>query len=180
MVIALALPTRTLLSRIAGIFSRYRKIILRFIISSQILIYSYGCVSSMTQFDLVCAPSLPCRSLHTTLRGARFMVLILSRVFDQKTWRLIMSLMASQITSLTIVYSPVCSDTDQRKHQTPRHWFLWGTSPVNSPHKRPVTRKMFPFDGVIMGKLSSFLTDVLVLCLTEKWITYRRHVWTPS
>ena len=28
---------------------------------------------------------------------------------------------------------------------------LWvGNSPVNSPHKRPVTRKMFPFDDVIM------------------------------
>ena len=27
--------------------------------------------------------------------------------------------------------------------------------PVNSPHKGPVTRKMFPFDDVIMSKLSS-------------------------
>ena len=25
--------------------------------------------------------------------------------------------------------------------------------PVNSPHKGPVTRKMFPFDDVIMGKI---------------------------
>ena len=25
--------------------------------------------------------------------------------------------------------------------------------PVNSPHKRPVTRKMFPFDDVIMGEM---------------------------
>ena len=44
------------------------------------------------------------------------------------------------------------SGADQRKHQTPRHWplckeFSW---PVNSPYKRPVTRKMFPFDDVIM------------------------------
>ena len=28
--------------------------------------------------------------------------------------------------------------------------------PVNSPHKWPVTRKMFPFDGVIMGMLLAF------------------------
>ena len=29
---------------------------------------------------------------------------------------------------------------------------LWvGNSPVNSPHKGPVTRKMFPFDDVIMN-----------------------------
>ena len=30
------------------------------------------------------------------------------------------------------------------------HWPLWGELPVNSPHKWPVTRKMFPFDDVIM------------------------------
>ena len=37
--------------------------------------------------------------------------------------------------------------------KAPRHWpFLWGIhrEPVNSPHKGPVTRKMFPFDDVIM------------------------------
>ena len=36
--------------------------------------------------------------------------------------------------------------------KAPRHWPLCGefTGPVNSPHKRPVTRKMFPFDDVIM------------------------------
>ena len=65
----------------------------------------------------------------------------------------IMSLMASQITSLTIVYSPVYSGTDQRKHQSSASLvFVRGIhrESVNSPHKRPVTRKMFPFDDVIM------------------------------
>ena len=38
--------------------------------------------------------------------------------------------MASQITSLTIVYSTVYSGADQRKNQTPRHWPLCGNSPV--------------------------------------------------
>ena len=38
----------------------------------------------------------------------------------------IMSPIASQITSLTIVYSTVYSDADQRKHQSSRHWPLWG------------------------------------------------------
>ena len=33
--------------------------------------------------------------------------------------------MASQITSLTIVYSAVYSDADQRKHQNPRVTGLW-------------------------------------------------------
>ena len=65
-----------------------------------------------------------------------------------------MSLMASQITSLTIVYSTVYSGTDQRKHQSPASLaFVWRIhrAPVNSPHKWPVTRKMLPFDDVIMG-----------------------------
>ena len=63
-----------------------------------------------------------------------------------------MDAMASQITSLTIVYSTVYSGADQRKHQSsPSLAFVWGIHrwPVNSPHKWPVTRKMFPFDDVI-------------------------------
>ena len=67
-------------------------------------------------------------------------------------WR-IMGAIASQITSLTIVYSAVYSDTDQRKHQSSASLaFVWGIhrSPVNSPHQWTVTRKMFPFDDVIM------------------------------
>ena len=62
--------------------------------------------------------------------------------------------MASLITSLTIVYSIVNSDADQRKHQsTASLAFVRGIHrwPVNSPHKWPVTRKMFPFDDVIMA-----------------------------
>ena len=65
----------------------------------------------------------------------------------------IMGAMASQITSLTIVYSTVYSGTDQRKHQSSALIaFVWGIHrwAVNSPHKWPVTRKMFPIDGVIM------------------------------
>ena len=85
----------------------------------------------------------------------------------------IMSTMASQINSLTIVYSTVYSSADQRKHQSSaslafvnrlfrcrskktsklgvtgflRGIYQW---PVNSPHKWLVTRKLFPFDDVIM------------------------------
>ena len=64
-----------------------------------------------------------------------------------------MAAMASQITSLTIVYSTVYSGADQSKHQSSASLaFVWGIhrGPVNSPHKWPVTRKMFPFDDVIM------------------------------
>ena len=65
----------------------------------------------------------------------------------------IMEAIASQITSLTTVYSTVHSGGDQSKHQSCASLaFVWGIhrGPVNSPHKRPVTRKMFPFDDVIM------------------------------
>ena len=65
----------------------------------------------------------------------------------------IMDAIASQITSLTIVYSNVYSGADQSKHQSSASLaFVWGIhrGPVNSPHKWPVTRKMFPFDDVIM------------------------------
>ena len=65
----------------------------------------------------------------------------------------IMGTMASQITSLTVVYSTVYSGSDQRKHQSSASLvFVWGIHrwPVNSPLKWPVTRKMFPFDDVIM------------------------------
>ena len=60
----------------------------------------------------------------------------------------IMSTIASQITSLTIVYSLVYPGADQSKHQSSASLaFAWGIhrGPVNSPHKWPVTRKMFPW-----------------------------------
>ena len=65
----------------------------------------------------------------------------------------IMGKMTSQTTSLTIVYSTIYSGADHRKHQSSaslafvRGIHLW---PVNSPHKWPVTRKVLPFDDVIM------------------------------
>ena len=65
----------------------------------------------------------------------------------------IMGAIASQITSLTIVYSTVYAIADQRKHQSSASpAFVRGIHrwPVNSPHKWPVTRKIYPFDDVIM------------------------------
>ena len=65
----------------------------------------------------------------------------------------VMGATASQITSLTIVYSTVYSGADQNKYQSSAslaivrgiHRWL-----VNSLHKWPVTRRMFPFEDVIM------------------------------
>ena len=65
----------------------------------------------------------------------------------------IMGTMACQITSLTIVYPIVYSGAGQSKHQSFASLAFVGgihRGPVNPPHKRPVTRKMLPFDDVIM------------------------------
>ena len=62
--------------------------------------------------------------------------------------------MAFQITSLTIVYSTVYWGADQRKHQSSASLaFVRGIHrwPVNSPHKGPVTQKMFLIDDAIMS-----------------------------
>ena len=59
----------------------------------------------------------------------------------------IMGAMASQITSLKIVYSTICSGSNQRNHQSSASLaFVRGIHrwPVNSPHKGPVTRTMLP------------------------------------
>ena len=72
-----------------------------------------------------------------------------------------MSTMASQITSLAIVYLTIYSG--QRKHQSSaslafvRRIHRW---PVNSPHKWPVTRKMFSFDDVTMLRFVCLIMDV--------------------
>ena len=56
-----------------------------------------------------------------------------------------MTAIASQIASLMIVYSTVYSGADQRKPQSSASLaFVWGI------HRWPVTRKMLPFDDVIM------------------------------
>ena len=65
-----------------------------------------------------------------------------------------MSAIASQITGVSIVYLTVCSDVDKINYQSSASLAFVGRIhrwPVNSPHKGPVTRKMFPFYDVIMN-----------------------------
>ena len=71
---------------------------------------------------------------------------------------IIMSVMASQITSVSIVCSTVCSGVDQIKHQSSallafvRGIHQW---PGDFPHKGPITPTMFLFDAVsMMSQLS--------------------------
>ena len=64
-----------------------------------------------------------------------------------------MGAIASQITNVSIVCWTVCSGADQRMHQsTASLSFVRGIHPwlVDSPQKGPVTRKMCPFNDVIM------------------------------
>ena len=84
----------------------------------------------------------------------------------------IMGAMASQITSITIVYSAVYSGTDPRKHQSSASLaFVRGVhrGPVNSPHKWPVTRKTFPFDDVIIKNANLFLDWKLLYLAVCSW-----------
>ena len=94
----------------------------------------------------------------------------------------IMDTIASQITSLTIVYSTVYSDADQRKHQSSASLaFVRGIhhGPVTSPHKWPVTRKMSPLDDVIVKqhallRLYGPCTRVCWRkCASRNWIKFK-------
>ena len=95
----------------------------------------------------------------------------------------IVNAIASQITSLEIVYSTVYSGTDQRKqHQSSaslafvRGFHQWQ---VNSPNKWPVTRKMFPFDDVINSspKLGVKVDVRNVFYQFRVWTTFSRCRW---
>ena len=84
------------------------------------------------------------------------------------------------ITSLAIVYSTVYSGVDQRKHQISASLaFVRGIrrGPVNSAHKWPVKRKMFPFQDVIMNdhtKLQRVLLLISIYPLRAKF--YRGNI----
>ena len=89
------------------------------------------------------------KSSHTSTLRVSYGAFILSSHYSD----VMMGAMASQITSLTIVYSTVYSGANQRKRQSSASLaFVRGIHrwPLNSPHKWQITRKMFPFDDVIM------------------------------
>ena len=91
----------------------------------------------------------------------------------------IMTAMASQITSIWIVYSSVCPGADQRKHQsTALLAFVRGIRrwPVNYPHKGPVTRKMLPFDDVIMQAIDLVLSEYFALIYEQSGVSSTLHI----
>ena len=75
----------------------------------------------------------------------------------------IMTTMASQITSLTVVYSTVCSDADQRKHQSSVSLaFVWG---IHRDRWIPHTK------GQLRGKCFHLMTSSWWddFCQSEVW-----------
>ena len=82
----------------------------------------------------------------------------------------IMSAMTSPITSLTIVYSTIYAGASKKKCQSSaslafvRDIHRWT---VNSPHKGPVTRKMFEFDDVIMYREITLNETMKLLCVGQ-------------
>ena len=94
----------------------------------------------------------------------------------------IMGTITSQITSLTIVYLTVYSDADHTKHQSSASLaFVRGIhrGPVNSPHKWAVTRKMFPFDDVIMFRAKLVHICHVVSSRPSTYAMMAAQSWSP-
>ena len=107
--------------------------------------------------DNTVIPECKVSYLLTCIR--QIIVLVLFDIFFHYC-DVIMGAMASQITSLTIVYSIVHSGADQRKHQSSASLaFVRGI-----PHKRPVARKIF----------LSYLVDFLCVSNEYRAVTF---VW---
>ena len=90
-----------------------------------------------------------------------------------------MSAIASQITSLTIVYSTVYSGAYQRKHQSSASLTFVRRihrSPGNSPHKWHVTRKMIPFDDVIVDIAFTFKSYLFDTWYFLTWPLWHLHI----
>ena len=80
-----------------------------------------------------------------------FIVCVYSRYFHHYD-NVIMNSMASQITSLIYLLNRLFGHRSKKTSKLRVTGLCAGNSPgpVNFPHKGPVTRKMFPFDDVIM------------------------------
>ena len=94
-----------------------------------------------------------------------------------------MGALASQITSLTTVNSTVYRGADQRRHQSSASLaFVQGIHrwPVNSPHKWPVTRKMFPFDFLHFPWPTRWVDDTPTSHLGHYLVDPYTWPWSPN
>ena len=99
---------------------------------------------------------------------------------------ILMSAMASQITSLEIVYSIIYSGADQRIHQSSASLaFVRGIHrwPVNSPHKGPAMWKMTSswYLWRLMWSVKSAWNDSyrhhITYSIWEFYVTYLTYLW---
>ena len=147
-----------------------------------VLYWYHGCRNAQSCQHISNSMQTFCgRNDTVTLEMCQFLRFTNAVILEQLWWThyydVIMSPTASQITSLPIVYSIIYSSTDQRKHKISASLaFVRGIHrrPVNSPHKWPVTRKMFPFDDVIMSQSSydghrAFNSSCFQSKATRKW-----------
>ena len=87
----------------------------------------------------------------------------------------IMGTMASQITNLMIIYLPVYSGGDQRKHQSPAslafvrriHWW-----PVNSPHKGPARLAIRSWPSLLLCWWSATVHQKVELKYIYRWYNH--------
>ena len=132
------------------------------IVDSCIISLNLNCILQLKQFyDIATKVSCRKKCYYFWWSTWLLMPLIIEHIVDEFLITLmhcndvIMDAMASQITTLTSVYPTVYTGADERRHQRSVSLaFVLGIhrSTVNCPHKWPVTRKMFPFDDVIMGE----------------------------
>ena len=165
------------------------------------MLIQYRMISPMTNRKLRCvllgvtreAGSLSGWQPVNQLTGAYVHQQISIRLFPNRSYHyseVIMGTMASQITSLTVVYSTVHSGADQRQHQSSPALAFGGefTGDRWIPRTNgPVTRKICPFDDVIMRDLLMFLDSFwlisLCMCLVTafkvrpKTVTYHTFIW---
>ena len=92
-----------------------------------------------------------------------------------------MGTMASQITSLTIVYSIVYSGAGQRKHQSSASQAFvrrFHRGPVNFPHKWPVTRKCFHLMTSSWPTTWMTSTESKIYTKHKSYLTWLMIEWT--
>ena len=114
----------------------------------------------MTSLYWIRAQATWTHSMLTCVCIRAWIIIVLSHYND-----VVMSAVASRISSILMVCSAVCSDARWRKYQRSAllafvrgiHWWL-----EDSPHKEPVMQKMFPFDDIIMEWLvTTSLTSLI-------------------
>ena len=160
-----AQQAHTMYIRIAMYYNIHANFLLAWYIISTILITGVGDVQMFDIHGLGTNHELSIYLRKTSQSILEPAMLYLSTNDPVHYSDVMMGVIASQITSVVIIYSTVYSGADQRKYQSSASLaFVQGLHrrPVNSPHKWSVTRKMFPFDDVIMFCPSAMKE----LCLT--------------